>query len=90
MVKCVVVKLTGKIQGVFFRDFAKQNANKLGLVGHAKNLNNGSLEIIAQGDESKLKRFLDLMRSGPMTAKVEGFDVSYIDFDPERVFFDIR
>ena len=84
--------ITGKVQGVFFRDFAKQNANKLGLVGYAKNLRNGVLEIVVQGEEAKLQGYVKLCKSGPMFAEVKGVDVSelQIDYLEEYEFFDIR
>ncbi len=90
LVKRALIQISGKVQGVFFRAFAKQNANKLSIVGYVKNLRNGSIEIIAQGDELKIKKFLDLMRAGPMMAKVEDFKVSYEDIDPDCEFFDMR
>jgi len=86
------IVLKGKVQGVFFRDFAKQNANKLGIVGYAKNLKNGSLEIVAQGDEKKLEEFVKLCRRGPIFAKVEAVELNFEQFEEESEyeFFDIR
>ena len=84
--------LTGKVQGVFFRDFAKQNANKLGVVGYVKNLRNGGLEILAQGQDNKVDEFVKLCKRGPIFAKVENIgieDLSIVDGE-EHEFFDIR
>ena len=91
-VKRKMIILKGKVQGVFFRDFAKQNANKLGIVGYAKNLRNGNLEIMAQGEERKVDEFIKLCRRGPIFAKVEGVDVrdEKIDDEADYDFFDIR
>ena len=83
--------LTGKVQGVFFRDFAKQNANKLGIYGYAKNLKKGGLEIVARGEERKLEEFIRLCKSGPMFAKVENIEREELEIEPdEDNFFDIR
>jgi acylphosphatase len=84
--------LKGKVQGVFFRDFAKQNANKLGIVGYAKNLRNGDLEIMAQGDDKKLDEYVKLCKRGPIFAKVEDIQLEEQDIDDEEdyEFFDIR
>lgn len=84
--------LTGKVQGVFFRDFAKQNANKLGIVGYAKNLRNGGLEILAQGEDRKLEEYIKLCKRGPIFAKVENVELSeeLIEDESEHEFFDIR
>ena len=92
MVKRVKIVLKGKVQGVFFRDFAKQNANKLGVVGYAKNLRGGDLEIVAQGEEKKVEELVKLCRRGPIFAKVEGVDVvdEAIEDEGEYEHFDIR
>jgi acylphosphatase len=82
--------LTGKVQGVFFRDFAKQNANKLGIVGYARNRKDGSLEIVCQGDERKMEEFTKLCRRGPIFAKVDSVTVEKGDVDEEMEYFDIR
>jgi acylphosphatase len=90
-VKKVRLSLSGKVQGVFFRDFAKQNANKLGVYGYAKNLRNGELEIVARAEERKLEEFIRLCRRGPMFARVEGLKREDLETEPEEEdFFDIR
>jgi acylphosphatase len=92
VVKTARVVLNGKVQGVFFRDFAKQNANRLGIVGYAKNLKNGQLEIVAQGEEKQLEEFIKHCRKGPMFAKIEGIDITYegVAEGEEFEYFDIR
>jgi acylphosphatase len=92
VVKRARILLKGKVQGVFFRDFAKQNANKLGIVGYAKNLRNGDLEIVAQGEGEKIDEFVRVCKSGPIFAKVEDVAVDFEGFDDESEyeFFDIR
>lgn len=84
--------IKGKVQGVFFRDFAKQNANKLGIVGYAKNLKSGDLEIVAQGEERKLEDFLRLCKRGPIFAKVASVELNHEDIEDEGEYeyFDIR
>ncbi len=90
--KRVRMVIKGKVQGVFFRDFAKQNANKLGIVGYAKNLRNGNLEIVAQGQEAKIGEFVRLCRRGPIFAKVEDVEVidENIEDEEDYEYFDIR
>ena len=89
--KKIRLLLSGKVQGVFFRDFAKQNANKLGVYGYAKNLTNGELEIVARGEERKLEEFTKLCQRGPMFARVEGVKKEELELEPdEEDFFDIR
>jgi acylphosphatase len=91
-VKRVKIILSGKVQGVFFRDFAKQNANKLGMVGYVKNNKDGTVEIVAQGEELKMEEFVRLCKRGPIFAKVESARVNNEDIADveEYEYFDIR
>ena len=91
-VKKIKLTLTGKVQGVFFRNFAKQTANKLGIYGYAKNMRDGSVEIVAQGEEFKLQKFIKSCEIGPMMAKVDKIDSEWLEIDPDDEFeyFDMR
>lgn len=91
-IKKARLMISGKVQGVFFRDFAKQNANKMGLVGYAKNRKDGVLEILVQGPQAKIDNFVKLCKMGPMMAKVTEVKVSWEEPDPEEELerFDIR
>ena len=89
-VKRARIIIKGKVQGVYFREYAKQSANKLGIVGYAKNVQN-HLEIIAQGEERKLEEFIKLCRKGPIFANVETVDIGYeATEDDEYEYFDVR
>ncbi|MBN1544258.1 acylphosphatase [Candidatus Woesearchaeota archaeon] len=92
VIKRVRMVLKGKVQKVFFRDFAKQNANKSGIVGYARNMKNGCLEIVAQGEEKKLNEYIILCQKGPIFAKVESTEINYEDVEDseEEGYFDIR
>lgn len=61
----------GKVQGVFFRDFAKKNAEQMGLVGYVKNNDNGTVELIVEGDKTKLRELLALCQTKHPIAKVD-------------------
>ena len=61
----LVVK--GKVQGVFFRDACKGQAEMLGLRGWAKNLPNGSVEVVAEGDATAIERLVQWCRNGGST-----------------------
>ena len=91
-IKQAKIVLKGKVQGVFLRDFAKQNANKMGLVGYIKNLNNGNVLIRVRGNEKLIDDFSRLCRRGPMMAKIDDLSIVWEDMDPEEEFegFDIR
>lgn len=66
----------GRVQGVFFRAFTKEEAENLGLTGYVTNTDDGNVYIEAEGDESKLKKLIKWCHKGPMLAKVEKVEVS--------------
>jgi len=63
--------ISGRVQGVFFRYSARQRAEELGLTGFARNLNDGRVEIIAEGEESGLQNLLSWANHGPPGAYVD-------------------
>lgn len=68
--KRVVAKARGRVQGVFFRHTARIRAEKLNLKGLVRNENDGSVTIIAEGEEEALQKFLEWCRKGPPLARV--------------------
>ncbi len=60
-----------------FRFFAVDWAERLGICGYARNLPDGGLEIVAEGDAEAVGRFLEAMRRGPRAARVESFEVRW-------------
>jgi acylphosphatase len=62
--------VSGDVQGVGFRDFVQSRAAELGLGGWVKNLPDGRVEAVAEGDRADLERLLDLLRRGPSMAEV--------------------
>jgi len=69
--------ISGRVQGVFFRHNANKVANKLGLKGFVRNLPDGAVEVVAEGEETKLKELLEFCRRGPLGAHVENTEVKY-------------
>lgn len=66
----------GDVQGVFFRHYARKEAEKLGLSGWIKNEYDGSVTIFAQGDEEKLLELAEWAKEGSPMAKVENVEVN--------------
>ena len=62
--------IEGRVQGVFFRDSARRVAESLGLTGHAINLRNGDVEVLAYGDPEAIELLLRWLREGPPLASV--------------------
>ena len=63
--------VSGKVQGVFFRASTREQALKLGLRGYAKNLPDGRVEVLAEGDERALNALERWLHVGPPMARVE-------------------
>ena len=68
------VRITGHVQGVFFRAWTKQQADRLGVAGWVRNCADGSVEAQAEGDETAVAQLLALLHRGPPTAQVEGVE----------------
>lgn len=67
---CYIAKVTGLVQGVYFRASAQNKAIDLSLSGYANNLEDGSLEVMVCGEESNVKQMLDWLEEGPEEAQV--------------------
>lgn len=76
MKKHLNIKVYGRVQGIFFRAGAKEQANKLGIVGFAQNQPDGSVYIEVEGENSKLNKFVKWCHLGPPMAQVEKVEVS--------------
>lgn len=61
----------GRVQGVFFRLYAKNTAKKLGITGWVRNNPNGTVEIVAEGTKSALETLLEKCRNGSVWSKVD-------------------
>lgn len=65
------IGIFGRVQGIFFRATAKEQADLLGIVGFAQNKDDGSVYIEAEGEENQLNKFLKWCYLGPPLAQVE-------------------
>jgi acylphosphatase len=69
--------VTGQVQGVGFRMWAQRRARALGLVGYARNLDDGSVEVVGEGARATLEDFLSVLRRGPESAEVRAVQVTW-------------
>ena len=81
-------RVYGFVQGVGFRYFVKRNALRLGLSGYAKNLPDGSVEVVAEGSEDALLRLLEYLREGNSYSQVERVDYVLKDARDDMVGFE--
>jgi acylphosphatase len=84
------VRVYGKVQGVTYRLSANKEAKKLGLVGYAKNLPDGTVQIEAEGNENKLKLFLNWCKNGSELSQVSDIEYDINDNIKEFDKFETR
>ena len=84
------VIITGRVQGVGFRNFTQLNAKQLGINGYAKNLPNGTVEVVAEGDKTQLDALIALLKKGPRYARVDSLEIDERPFTGEYETFGIR
>jgi acylphosphatase len=87
--KRVRIFVTGKVQGVFFRQTLKVMAKKNDIFGWVKNLKDGRVESILEGDEEKISRLVEWAHGGPANARVENVEVQNEKFTAEFTKFDV-
>ena len=80
----------GKVQGVFFRAEAKENADKLGIKGWIKNHDDGNVEIMAKGSDEAIEAFITWCRKGPKRAAVTDVIVTALHMEDFESFEIIR
>lgn len=80
----------GRVQGVFFRAGAVDEATRLRLTGIARNLADGSVELIAEGDRAALNAFLLWARCGPRRARVERVAIEWLAASGQFPAFTIK
>ncbi len=83
MLSRVHVVVSGRVQGVAFRYYAEKWATSLGVTGWVRNLDDGRVEAVAEGEREVLDRFVNLMRAGPRAARVEDAEVDWQDYRGE-------
>ena len=79
--KCLV---GGRVQGVFYRATAAQRARELGVRGHAKNLPDGRVEVLAVGDAEVVNTFIEWLWTGSSASKVTSVDATDIALQPHE------
>ena len=78
------LKIVGRVQGVYFRASACQEAQSLGLAGWVRNCPDGSVELVAEGTRDNLEQLIAWCRRGPPGARVTEVSVQWQE--PEQSF----
>ncbi|MGE5140459.1 MAG: acylphosphatase [Rudaea sp.] len=82
--------VSGLVQGVNFRWFTRRRAVDLGLTGWVRNLADGSVEFVAEGDRASLDALIEAVRVGPASAVVETVDMDWSPPTGEFHRFEVR
>ncbi len=84
------VRVYGRVQGVFFRANTKRVADKYGVKGYVRNMPDGSVEAVLEGDEEAVSRVIEWMHVGPPMARVDRVEVRDEEYRGEFTDFQIR
>jgi len=85
-----IIVVQGFVQGVGYRFFAIEQAQRFNIKGYVRNLSDGNVEVVAEGDEGMLNDFIKKLKVGPPSARVTGIDVEWNDEENGFTNFDVR
>jgi len=86
--KTIRAKISGQVQGVMFRKYVKDEADKLGLKGHVRNLDSGEVEVVAEGKDEDVNTMILVCKKGAPQSHVKDVDVqemNHIGFDDFKI-----
>lgn len=86
MKKSVRVYITGIVQGIFFRAFVKENAERYDVKGFTRNLEDGRIEIFLEGEPEKVDKMVELCKKGPKHAQIKSIEVKPEKFQDFKTF----
>jgi acylphosphatase len=82
--------LSGRVQGVAFRYYAREVASRLGVKGWIKNLVSGEVEIVLEGKRKEVEKMIEWCREGPPLAMVESIEINWLPYSGEFNQFQIK
>lgn len=82
--------IEGRVQGVFYRAFTRESAARLGLNGWAKNLYDGSVEVVLEGDKGAIEEAIQECRKGPPGSSVQEVKVVWEEYLENYKGFEIK
>ena len=85
-----LIIVQGIVQGVGYRFFVIEKAREYKLRGYVRNLPNGTVEVMAEGDKGMLQDFIEQLKVGPISAHITGIDVKWFDNELGFENFDIK
>jgi len=85
----VIVHISGRVQGVGYRYFVLQRAQRLELAGFVRNLRDGRVEVAAEGEEQALRSLLEDLQQGPAGAVIERMETKWQLYTGNLISFEI-
>ena len=86
MNKTISITVSGRVQGVFYRQTAKEKALSLGIKGYVENLDDGTVHVIATGGENALDQFITWCHEGPQRASVTAVNINHVAYEEYKGF----
>ena len=86
MKKSVRLYINGTVQGVFFRAFVKENAERYNVKGFIRNLEDGKIEVFLEGDATNVNKIIELCKKGPKHAQIRNVEIKPERFQDFKVF----
>jgi acylphosphatase len=84
------VVVSGVVQGVYFRDFTRSHATALGLTGWVRNVPDGRVEAVVEGEKETVDHLIERLRSGPPASRVDDVQVEWEEHVGESSSFHVR
>lgn len=82
--------ISGRVQGVWYRDSTKQQADNLGLTGWVRNCKSGQVEVIVEGADAAIDKLISWSRTGPSMARVSDVRIEFDDYRGEFAGFRVK
>ena len=86
MIKSTRLTIIGSVQGVFFRQFIKENADKLKIKGYVRNLEDGKVEVFLEGQNEDLDAMIAICKRGPQHSQIRNVDEKSESFQDFKEF----
>lgn len=77
---------SGRVQGVFFRAFVKKQADTLGVKGYVKNMDDGTVEAVFEGEKNAVDKLIEICRKGTTSAHIENVKIEAVSVKPHQNF----
>lgn len=87
--KAAKLIVSGTVQGAFFKNFCKENAEKLNLKGYVRNMETGEVEILVEGDNSDIEKIIPIIRAGPPHSQIRNVSIENRKWSGEFKGFNI-